>query len=309
MNIGLINDEEIKGGIFSKTLESWESFVDFVKDPKQSWGTLIYRGQANSIWPVVSTLDRLEKRFPTTPNIEKDIEDYYKCPRVGRERLLDRFKEMARGRLLSPIPEDKQDEWWALAQHYGMATPMLDWTYSPFVALYFAFNEEKCRNQIPKNRAIFALTHHLIPSEQEVVSEEEQKHPKPFAPTWPGNHRLTNQAGLFLKMPIGINLESYISKQFKADTYELPQNGRDGNLHPQLALVKFIIPNGKKERFKCLRFLDHMNINRASLFPDLDGAAKYVNDLWEINWDKAIGFINDKSCRPSATSSRKRANK
>ena len=35
-----------------------------------------------------------------------------------------------------------------------------------------------------------------------------------------------------------------------------------------------------------------MNINRASLFPDLDGGARYVNDLWEVNFDKAIGHIN-----------------
>ena len=35
-----------------------------------------------------------------------------------------------------------------------------------------------------------------------------------------------------------------------------------------------------------------MNINRASLFPDLDGSAHYVNDLWGVNFDKAIGYVN-----------------
>jgi hypothetical protein len=63
-----------------------------------------------------------------------------------------------------------------------------------------------------------------------------------------------------------------------------------------LALFEFVFtkcPDNNNDREECLRFLDHMNINRASLFPDLDGAARYVNDLWEVNFDKAIGHIGD----------------
>ncbi|MBN2181433.1 MAG: FRG domain-containing protein [Sedimentisphaerales bacterium] len=288
------NDEKAtKKGIVEKELQSWIEFIDFVRDPIESWGTLIYRGQANSEWEVTSTLDRLEKRFPTTPNLEKNDWDYFKRPRVDRKRQLERFKEMARGKLASQIPDAEDDEWWALAQHHGMSTPMLDWTYSPFVALYFAFEDEKCSNRTPDKRAVFALSHHLIPADK-----ASNTHPKPFAPSWPGNYRLTNQGGLFLKMPQSIDLEKYIKKEFKDDTYGIYAGGK-GNPHPKTVLKKFIIPNSKKDRFECLRFLDHMNINRVSLFPDLDGAARYINNLWEINWDKALGFINDISCRPS----------
>lgn len=287
-----MDEKKIKNGILVRKLSAWTDFIDFVRDPKESWSTLIYRGQANATWKVTSTLDRLEKKFSTTPNLERDDWDYFKCPRVDRKRQLERFKEMARGRLASQIPNAEEDEWWALAQHHGMATPMLDWTYSPFVALYFAFDEEKCSQRAPHERAVFALAHHLIPAE-----ETHQAHPKPFAPSWPGNYRLTSQGGLFLKMPKGKHLEAYVKKQFKGDTYERPQAGGRGNLHPKMILEKFIIPNRKKDRFECLRFLDYMNINRTSLFPDLDGAAQYVNDLWEVNWDKAIGYVNDTSIR------------
>jgi len=86
----------------------------------------------------------LEQRFSTTPDLEKKDWEYFKCPRVDRKRQLDRFKEMALGRLAFHIPAADDDEWWALAQHHGMAIPMLDWTYAPFVALYFAFEQERC---------------------------------------------------------------------------------------------------------------------------------------------------------------------
>jgi hypothetical protein len=291
--------------------------VEFVKNPKKSCGTLIYRGQANADWKVTSTLDRLEQRFRTKPNLEKGDWDYFKCPRVDRVRQLERFKEMARGRLPFHIPETEEDEWWALAQHHGMATPMLDWTYSPFVALFFAFEEETCDCngdwRKPEFRAVFALAHHLIPpSEQSRRKEDTQNHPKPFAPKWPGNYRLNSQGGLFLRMPEAsyngggahppVDLEAYVSTQFQKETYDMPGAGGSGNAHPNWVLQKFTIrdKDKDKDRFECLRFLDQMNVNRASLFPDLDGAAQYVNDLWEVNWDKAIGFINDKSCRPSA---------
>jgi len=294
-------EREVKEGIIIESLGSWQEFNAFVADPKQTWDTFIYRGQANASWPVVSTLDRLERRFNTTPNLEKGVQDYFKCPRVPREIQLDRFKAMALGRLSSHIPDDENDEWWALAQHHGMATPMLDWTYSPFVALYFAFYEDECdcdgERKKPDRRAVFALIHTSMPAKT-----EDDSHPRVFTPRWPGNYRLSSQGGLFLRMPYYCDggetpndLESYVRRESKDETYTLPENGT-ANFHPRLALVKFEIPNNDKERFECLRHLDHMNINRASLFPDLDGAAQYVNDLWEVNWGKAIGYTNDPSC-------------
>jgi hypothetical protein len=256
---------------------------------------LIYRGHANADWRVESTLDRLEKRYPTKPNLSGSNPPEFGVPRVDRRTHLRRFKEFARGRLITESPKS-DDEWWALAQHHGLATPMLDWTYSPFVALYFAFELEKCYcgNTLtePNNRAVFALAHHLVLDK----APDKTNAPRPFVPTSQANYRLTNQGGLFLRMPdseeVGSNvdLERYLETCFKCDTYEEPKAGGKGNLHPRAILQKFIIPN--RNRVECLRFLDYMNINRSSLFPDLDGSARYCNDLWEINFDKAVGFID-----------------
>lgn len=288
------NHMEIKNGILTHKLTSWKDFCKFVEDPKYSWPTLIYRGQANAKWKVESTLDRLEKKYPTTPNLHGGIPAEFACTRVSRELQLNRFKELSRGKLGQYIPTD-DDEWWALAQHHGLATPLSDWTYSPFVALYFAFESEKCCDDgnmiLPKERAIFAVTQHLLVSESKPASGKFRKICEPLSPRGQGNYRLFNQSGIFIKMPERKDLEEYISETFPQETYKEPwwETPSDGTPHPRAVLQKFIIPNTDREQ--CLRFLDYMNINRATLFQDLDGVARYVNDLWEINFDKAVGYI------------------
>lgn len=306
-------EKEIKNGIYEKTLDSWEKFGEFVADSELCPPTCIFRGQANSKWLVESTLDRMEKRFPKKPNLSGGTTKEFSIPCVERDLQLDRFKEMARGKLTNPPKEDEEDEWWTLAQHHGLATPMLDWVYSPFVALFFAFEDKRCwckekdgESKVykePESRAVFALAHQIVREKE----TDDKPAPCPFSPKGHANYRLVNQGGVFLKMPEPeyedecgkrhiikrhIDLETYVCENFTADTYRKAsdENGKS-NTQPRAILRKVIMPNNK-DRIECLKFLDHMNINRSSLFPDLDGAARYVNDLWEVNFDKAIGHIN-----------------
>ena len=277
--------EEIKEGVLLEELSSWEGFVDFVKDKEKCWPTLIFRGQANSKWPLFSRLDRLEKRYPIKKDPSGDSSKDLQGPAVDRATHLKRFKELALDKIKKTVTSE--DGWEAIAQHHGLATSLLDWTYSPFVALFFAFEEEKCdcdgEFKEPDKRAVFTLTHHL-------VDKSGKESVRPFSAPGYGNYRAVSQAGVFLKMPEeGKDLESYVRENFKTATYTEPRENGSGNFHPSLILQKLEIPN--TGRVECLRFLDHMNINRASLFPDLDGIAKYVNDLWEVNFDKALGYM------------------
>ncbi|MBN1795886.1 MAG: FRG domain-containing protein [Sedimentisphaerales bacterium] len=292
--------KDVKNGMLVHTFDSWEKFVEFVKNPDDSWPTLIYRGQANSDWKVESTLDRIRKRYPTTPNLGGFVPKIFGIPRVGSSLQIKRFKEIARGEIVISMPRN-EGEWWGLAQHHGLATPLLDWTYFPLIALFFAFEDEKCnikgKLEEPDNRAVFALAHHLLPKETNA--------PRVFSPSEHASYRLTNQGGLFLRMPDPeyipdnggklevkhLDLETYMTENFKKETYKEPCSDGSGNPQPISILQKFIISS--KDRVNCLRFLDYANINRASLFPDLDGAARYVNDLWEVNFDKTIGHINE----------------
>ena len=71
------------------------------------------------------------------------------------------------------------------------------------------------------------------------------------------NSRLVNQNGLFLNIPLSLDLEAWVSEG--ADTKEV-------------TLHKISFP--EKIRNNTIAILNNMNINNLSLFPDLVGASK-----------------------------------
>lgn len=283
--------DDVENGISTHELESWNGFFDFIRNTHSNSPALIYRGQASSEWKVESTLDRLEQRFPTKPNYAGGVPEFFDHPPVSRETHLNAFQDAVRGKRGSDPPDLSDDEWWALAQHHRLATPMLDWTYSPFVALFFAFEEEKYFDSSgqwvePKKRVVYTLSVTCISEKNSPDSPA----PLVFSPKGETSYRLINQAGLFVKMPEKTDLESYVCKNFETETTataKVPQSVR-------AILQKIMIPNN--DRINCLKLLNKMNINQMSLFPDIDGSARYINGLWELDFDTAQGWNLQEFC-------------
>lgn len=216
----------------------------------------LFRGHANSEWKLDTTLDRLLKRIKPK-GIDLDSTHNY---------ILEIFAKELRGRIaVSKDIKNNQNELWVLGQHYGLATPLLDWTESFYVALFFACNE----SNIPKSgfRTIWALHKGVKNAMQNYNANVDAKDKFEFIDVITDhNHRLTSQRGILTRQPLGFNMKDWILKN-------LPNEK-----NPYLIEINF--PDSI--RIDVLKHIRLMGIHSSSLFPDVGGAAQYCNDTLEL---------------------------
>jgi len=248
-------------------LESWKEFADLLNDPffNRPGVELVFRGHRRYDWSLTPSLGRLTE----TGIISKET----------AETQLERFRRAVRGRLddHSLVEDDQKDELWSVGQHHGLMTPLLDWTYAPYVALFFAFGSDDPREEKEKSpnpyRAVYVLNKSFVNNDAicpdiRVIEPRKDDH-----------GRLVNQAGLFTYSPLDSTIEDTLANTLSADSFpdDALRNADEDEQAEVLAryICKIYIKNDDREG--CLRHLWLMNVHHASLFPDLQGAAEYCN--------------------------------
>jgi len=198
----------------------------------------LFRGQASAEWRLEPSFDRY---FSAVKKEER--------PRAYEE-LLASFKKECIG---MNVPEgilNDDSKLTALGQHYGLPTRLLDWTDSPYIASFFAFNDAvSLLNKKNSYVAVWALdTRQSIWSSESGVEIID-------VPSI-ANVRLRNQFGKFTISKTPFNcLEDYVNY--------CSERG--------VSLKKFLIPASDCE--KALADLDAMGINHSRVYPELVGCA------------------------------------
>jgi hypothetical protein len=192
--------------------------------------------------------------------------------------FLRNFRKYAHDR---DVPSDSVWDWLALGQHHGLPTRLLDWTYSPYVALHFV-----TANQASYDRdgVVWALDYvrarDLLPDELRDVLEHEGANvftPELLTRAAPGLRELDRLADepfcVFLEPP---SLDDRIVNQYAlfsllSDPTASLDDWLDG--HVELG-KKVVIPAELKWEIRDK--LDQANITERVLFPGLDGLTAWL---------------------------------
>jgi len=171
--------------------------------------------------------------------------------------------------------------WVSVAQHYGLPTRLLDWTYSPLIAMHFATaNIEK----IQIDGAIWAVNylklHRLIPLD--LKNELDLEGANVFTvkmlsekvASFKELEELSQSAfALFFEPP---SMDDRIVNQYALfSVMSNPHNTFDSLLNEHTEIWrKIIIP--AKLKWEVRDKLDQANITERVLFPGLDGLSKWL---------------------------------
>jgi len=293
-------DEPFSKLVWTETAKSWQDLLEWIGELQGSW---CFRGQREAAWTLQTSLDRAVRvsyknvKAPTPDGRYFHHSGHYHLDRRDVERdLLFRFQQQAHQFIPHLPPVGDKASWFALMQHFGAPTRLLDWTSSPYVALYFAVEEKPHEKNDGKENdkeeeddgysAVWAVNLDWLETKKQKHLESIDQ--KEWAPYLSGlleqrgeplivkidppqaNERMSAQQGFFLwKLYEGTPFFDQILISMMRD----PINER-----PVIRKLKV----GEAFRIEFLERLQSMDIQRGSLFPGLDGFCKFLKTDLEI---------------------------
>lgn len=217
----------------------------------------IFRGQREASWRLAS---RLERFCQSTASV-----DLWKFQqRLAREFIAKAHLYGSTG----DFPDTNEFvRWLVVMQHYGVPTLLLDWTLSAYMALYFAVEQPSQTGYC----AVWAFdTAALIEVDDKYRSAWEKRDS-----SLPRVEKL-----------VFVDPDLHVARSASQQACFLSlYPGSDSAFENALAELLSVIPDKKrlyKLRFpadlrrRLLQRLINLNIHPATLFPDLDGLARFI---------------------------------
>ena len=236
-------------------VDSWAQYDEVVAGlPRYRW---LFRGHAEASWAPETSLYRA---FENSYKIKVETGRVRKFARAKHERyLVQRFKRSAH-LYLRVVPDTQADplEWLAVMQHHGAPTRLLDVTFSPSIAAYFAMEQGY------GDSAVFAFDHtKLVPRGSNLeelrgrlFAKRDRSLEDSFVMSYSPKQttdRLLAQQGAFL-----------VPSELSESLTEVIQKQRAGK-----KCLKIVIP--ARLRYEGVARLREMNLTSTSLFPGIDG--------------------------------------
>ena len=231
---------------------------------------LLFRGQASHGWPLNSTLERRGAQI-------QSLGDYYRLVAVAKNqietftgktwpdidveatyKLFNSYDALR----LSALPAY---ELLVYLRHHGFPSPLLDWTRSPYIAAYFAFQSPQC-----ERIAIWAYQEYAGSGK---VSGSDLPQIHCMGPNIRAHPRH------FLQQA-----EYTLAVNFQGGKWRITshQSVFQQNIPEQDELLKFTLPSS--EAAKVLSKLDRVNINAYSLFQTEDALLETTSSRLLANW-------------------------
>jgi hypothetical protein len=239
------------------TVKTWDEFLAKVAELRTTLGkdsSLVFRGQANSAWPLSTTLERKQGRMlfrdyyrvisKIQPQIESLTAHRWKIPEYPEvERLSSAYYDFDLTLWSGRCPGY---DYMVHLRHHGFPSPLLDWTRSVYVAAFFAFSTAK---ETDSNVAIYSLSH-----QPNRISGNRLATVYRYGPYVKTHRRHFLQQSEY-------TMCLFYEDDWWFDHYD---SVFDKGLHQQGRCQKFAIPVG--ERTHVLKLLDEHNLNAFSLF-------------------------------------------
>jgi hypothetical protein len=191
--------------------------------------------------------------------------------------LLRNFRKYAAG---DAVPADSEWNWLALGQHHGLPTRMLDWTYSPYVALHFATTR---RDRFDADAAVWMVdyvrAHELAPAELRRCLADQGANVFTTEILSSVAERVQDLGPLGRDFVVFVEPPSFDARIVNQYALFSLMSRAEGSLddwlraHPELTR-RIVIPAELK--WEVRDKLDQANVTERVLFPGLDGITRWL---------------------------------